>query len=1263
MKNIYNLIDNLEIDLIKNLDFSNLSQDFKNKTLLYAVKKYKFVSNFSKSNKVDIDRKLTTKKLYQIITILLNSKQFDINSYDEKGYTILMIASMGKKSVYNFNKYKMVKLILSQDNLDLNKKTKDGKHILELKMNSKIKKLLISNGLDLNDMILKKEFKKVNKVGPFDNIELRDKVIKELYKTKNVKRRRILDRYKLNELKIPKYATIKILNSKSFLDTDVKRVNKIIFDEQYLKMSKLELIELLNKPIHFNYNHVNKQYYKKGLLKKGIVYETFLHYLSTSKKIHLPEYQDFLNKVFSSDIDYYPNIHNYVGKTFLSTFLTNYCFGPSFHQNTFIYDYAENPVKVISEINQLNKWFSPDKLNKMLNTKNRDKRTVLKNFIDTFKKIPGFNTDLKLRNLFINILNTLKVNKTIIKQVQTLKYKKNNYTNNIEFAIETPIIPYYQRFNKKITLPKRNLKNIYKKISNEIVNKGEKIIRKKLLRDNLPTRQIDFSKSFITKPGERYQVLYNNGVIGIIDNQDGTIAKKSLDELDDINKEEIYNFLINLNEKYDTYSSQEEYLTPSKFLENIIDDKDRKKIKEISTTKKTKINKIDLSQESIFEFKKKFNKYSFFSKSFKINIDLEASRKFFFFKVLQLYLSKNPNNKNDDFVKAREIFKKYNELNLNLDYSSLFFDKIIDQNKDLYNKLINYDKKISRINNEFKYNFFDFDPIYNTEIMGFIDKLYNSIELSTMNDYNRNPKSTFINNNKEQIDDFSFIHTHTLNKNKVTNSRLEQSFDNLDWLYIYSLYILIFSPSRGKKEKIYKNFIRYILAKRNLDFIKNDLQKKYELKLKKFKDDIINYVNKLREFYVFSKEKMIDLHMKYYNNIFDYIDSEIIDLDPFINLDKYTEEEKQITNGILILGEAVNIDLTLTLQEIENNAKSKIGFLLYNFAVIFSKIKKTTFRDILPYKFRGSGRSKKQRTELDTFRENFQYIGNIKFNNNLYLKKPKNIENSIQLFQKSVLKDINNPNYNEKLFDFCNIKINKEDKNIIDYNILLDDNLNLFPEYLKIKNKYIKDNLNNPIQNLIDKTDFLNRSDLFNSELMNIQNLKNSYNSTSFYYFNNINYKLELFKKKFNKEFTIKEPPLILVIRKMINNDKYYNYLKVEKGSKKKRTYKSFKIKSYEQKEIGNSVLQVKYYLAHHQLDINITGYLGQTPLIVATFIKNINLRHEIVNLILSHPNIDINKTDHSNTTPLWYVNNINYDSKLSKILTNMGGVSKTNKI
>ena len=66
---------------------------------------------------------------------------------------------------------------------------------------------------------------------------------------------------------------------------------------------------------------------------------------------------------------------------------------------------------------------------------------------------------------------------------------------------------------------------------------------------------------------------------------------------------------------------------------------------------------------------------------------------------------------------------------------------------------------------------------------------------------------------------------------------------------------------------------------------------------------------------------------------------------------------------------------------------------------------------------------------------------------------------------------------------------------------------------------------------------------------------------------------------------------------------------------------------------------------------------MGQTPLIIATFIK-IKLRHEIVDLILSHPNIDINKADHSNTTPLWYVNNINYDSELSK-LTDMGGLVK----
>ena len=1280
MKNIYNLIDNLEIDLIKNLDFSNLNQDFKNKTLLYAVKKYKFVSNFSKSNKVDIDRRLATKKLYQIITFLLNSKQFDINSYDEKGYTILMIAAMGKKSVYNFNKYKMVKLILSQDNLDLNKKTKDGKHILELKMNSKIKKLLISNGLDLNDMILKKEIKIINKMGPFYNNGSRKDIIDALYELQDPWKAFRKDFINTNDQIIEKYyiyndvlsgndtsaidleftltaddlingslkterdallgsiskgtlkiegdsaeitniklyggsgngakATVhttkidvsvgisgewvegitittagsgykvgdvlkiegndigrktkdqkyiykkgqpnslyvlKLLKLSNFLDTFVPDMNNIVSDKEYLNLSKSELIALLNKPIHFDYkrvhnnsNHVNKQYYKKGLLKKGIVYETFLHYLSTSKKIHLPEYQDFLNKVFSSDIDYYPNVHNYVGKTFLSTFLTNYCFGPSFHQNTFIYDYAENPDKVLSEINQLNKWFSPNKLKKLLNAKNRDKRTVLKNFIDTFKKIPGFNCDLKIRNLFINILKTLKVDKSVIKQVETLKYKAKYKKNILELYAETPVKPYYQRFKKPITLPIRRFRNL----------KGDGYrfsAKDRYRRDIVPTKQIDYGKSFLTKPGERYQVLYNDGIVGIIDNQDGIISTKKFEDLEKdsntfIEESDFEEFLTILNRNADLQGS------------NLF-----KKIRKIIKLGKDKVNH-SLTQDEIIKIKENYSVKNFFSTSSKVDIDTKVVNRYFFYKVLQLFISVNQDNTkinmNKDFIEMTKIFE-----NNMLDglYEEIFDDELILILKS--KEGINFFDEQGRI-----YQFFnelfeqtDTGSFQQPLIHDTIKKIYNSIELST----EKSNKSSFINNNKENTYSFGFLHNNEDNIEKYDT--LTNYFDDKHWDYIYALYIHLYIKPKNQI-RIKKEFL-----KNNLKYISN---------------------------------------IKFNNNIY------------FKN--RFIKRLKKVANRDHLR----MIDSPFCNNELTEFTKCKLN--------------KYFFYEI-----------------NNNYRSNFKYFNEYlsgKANDKFYIEDLKQVN---ELLRYTKIFNQYNKNSPDKLSKIIDKLINSEINNVREKFAIL---------------YRTEAPLNGPGGRYafgIEKNDgdfipFRLASD-YEFYLRVIHNVLNYFSiiyagETNDY--NHVNFPLTLFKK-FRNNFKIKEVPLTLVIRKMINykKNKYYFYNKVESGKKTKRFFNSYKVKTYTSKEIGDAILLIKFYFAFHHLDINRPGHLGQTPLIIATFIKDKKLRHEIVDLILSHPNIDINKTDHSNTTPLWYVNNINYDSELSKNMTDMGGISKTNKV
>lgn len=1258
MKNIYNLIDNLEIDLIKNLDFSNLNQDLKKKTLLYAVKKYKFVSNFSKNNKVDIDRKLATKKLYQIITILLNSKQFDINSYDEKGYTILMIAAMGKKNVYNFNKYKMVKLILSQDNLDLNKKTKDGKHILELKMNSKIKKLLISNGLDLNDMILKKEFKKVNKVSPFYNNFNRKEIIEELYKgidpwinfrkdkppnTKG-KYKEILEYYKQgdtsdidleftltaddlingslkterdallgsiskgtlnidvsfdylddstniklyggsgNGAKATVYKTnpnlsagidsgwvdgitittagsgykvgdvlkiygaeigrrnktvknvyykrrpstlyvLKLLKSSNFLDTFVPDMNDIVSDKEYLNLSKSELIELLNKPIHFyykrlhnNFDHVYKQYYKKGLLKKGIVYETFLHYLSTSKKIHLPEYQDFLNKVFSSDIDYYPNVHNYVGKTFLSTFLTNYCFGPSFHQNTFIYDYAENPDKVLSEINQLNKWFSPNKLKKLLNAKNRDKRTVLKNFIDTFKKIPGFNCDLKIRNLFINILKTLKVDKSVIKQVETLKYKAKYKKNILELYAETPVKPYYQRFKKPITLPIRRFKNLK--------GDGNRFsVKDRYRRDIVPTKQIDYGKSFLTKQGERYQVLYNDGIVGIIDNQDGIISTKKFEDLEKDSNTFIEESDFRKLSVFNKYNFGD--IRSSHFFQ---------KIRKIIKLGKDKVNHT-LTQDEIIKIKENYPVKNFFSTSSKVDIDIKAINRYFFYKVLQLFVSLNQDNtkinSNKDFIEMTKIFENNILDSLYKEYDGEEITEFI------------YEMKIT-----FDDGSFEQPLIHDT-----IKEIYNSIELST----EKSNKSSFINNNRENIYSFGFLHNNEKNIEKYDT--LTNYLDDKHWDYIYALYNFLYIKPKNQS-KITKEFF-----KNNLKYISNI----------KFNNNLYLANKSIKEIKEFGNRN----YLKVINS-------------PF--------SDSQLT------------------------------------AFTYCKLNKYFFYEI----------NNTSRSRYDYF---YEYLSG-KANDKYYIEDLKQV-NKLLPYTK-ILKQ-----YNEKsrLFEI----INNYTDTLKFYGSSWGSNIKEAPII----------GTGGPFAVNTDTTNdyFSYRiGESYQYYLRNIHMILNFFsirlaNQKEFYY-NHVNFPLILFQK-FRNNFKIKEVPLTLVIRKMINykKNKYYFYNKVESGKKTKRFFNSYKVKTYTSKEIGDAILLIKFYFAFHHLDINRSGHLGQTPLIIATFIKDKKLRHEIVDLILSHPNIDINKVDHSNTTPLWYVNNINYDSKLSKIMTDMGGTSKTIKV
>ena len=197
-------------------EINNLNSDEKNKYFFYILKRYKFVSNWSKSNNISDDRKEMTQKLYNILEILI--KYIDINSYDSNGLTPIIIASSGKKTIYNFNKFKVILLLIKQKNIDINKKTKDGRHILDFKINKWIRRQLIKKGVDTKEAIIKKEKKKIALIGrkryrdgkrkmcgTFKSVQIRSEIIGALYKNnglrlKNIKGHILPRYYKLKYL-------------------------------------------------------------------------------------------------------------------------------------------------------------------------------------------------------------------------------------------------------------------------------------------------------------------------------------------------------------------------------------------------------------------------------------------------------------------------------------------------------------------------------------------------------------------------------------------------------------------------------------------------------------------------------------------------------------------------------------------------------------------------------------------------------------------------------------------------------------------------------------------------------------------------------------------------------------------------------------------------------------------------------------------------------------------------------------------------------
>ena len=417
------------------------------------------------------DRVLILGEILSKVKKILLIDNINIDIYNNVGLTPIIIASRGNS--YNFNKYKLVKLLID-NGANINKTTKKNKNLYDYTINKKVKKLLLKNGLVKSNKNIFEDNKKIiyNKIKR--NNTNTSKIISNLKKKNLLNEVQNFDGVNLDDGNYIKQITYKLLKKLFDGKNTIKEIITNIFNGIDYSSSNI-----INKYIDRPYKYKHKKY---------DLDETFLTYLIRliglkNKPFYgiKPINPDLVNNLFLI-LEHLLDIQN----------LDLYKYGDNGFTPLTLIILAENRENKLKMLNLfLNKGID-------VNRKNRNKKSTL-------WYLKNVNDDNEVFDILLNLGANLKIksNNKKKKNKNYFGYIKNNdvFVNDI-FLYHLKDVKIRINLSTKMTsdcIPKfeGSTNNRYSNRSSIEYYRRTKRNKKNIIIQNMYKKNLDFKNSFV----------------------------------------------------------------------------------------------------------------------------------------------------------------------------------------------------------------------------------------------------------------------------------------------------------------------------------------------------------------------------------------------------------------------------------------------------------------------------------------------------------------------------------------------------------------------------------------------------------------------------------------------------------------------------------------------------------------------------------------------------------------------------------------------